>query len=117
MIRRNRSRKIHEQRSRLGRRAFWAAFLVVAVYLLVPMVLGDMGIVQYLKMRRTYDSLQQEIRHLTEQNEAIENEVRALRSDPVEIERLARARLGLVRPGEVVYQFETDRSEEPVKNP
>jgi cell division protein FtsB len=57
-------------------------------------------------MRRAYEEIQQDIQNLSKENEKIETRIRALRSDPETIERIARERLGLVRPGEVIYQFE-----------
>lgn len=90
---------------------------MVGLYLLVPLIVGDMGLVKYFKMRKTYHHLQQEIQQLSEDNQKIEEEIRALRSDPVKIEQLARARLGLVRPGEVVYQFEPAASADSPKKP
>lgn len=109
MIRRNRKKAAQEARHQLLRRVLWAIGLVVAIYLLLPIILGDMGLVQYLKMRKTHHLLQQEIQQLSDQNRDIEKEIQTLRSDPVKIESLARERLGLVRPDEVVYQFESDR--------
>lgn len=88
--------------------------MLVGLYLLVPLIVGDMGLVKYFKMRNTYHQLQQEIQQLSEENQKIEKEIRALRSDPVKIEQFARERLGMVRPGEVVYQFEpADRPRKP----
>jgi len=90
---------------------------MVGLYLLVPLIVGDMGLVKYFKMRKTYHRLQEEIQQLSDANQKIEDEVRALRSDPVKIEQLARARLGLVRPGEVVYQFEPAPSADTPQKP
>jgi cell division protein FtsB len=90
---------------------------MIGLYLLVPLIVGDMGLVKYFKMRKTYHRLQEEIQHLSDENQKIEGEVRALRSDPVRIEQLARARLGLVRPGEVVYQFEPAASADSPQKP
>jgi len=90
---------------------------MVGLYLLVPLIVGDMGLVKYFKMRKTDHQLQLEIQQLSDENLKIEEEVRALRSDPVKIEQLARERLGLVRPGEVVYQFEPAAPSDRPQNP
>ncbi len=91
------------------RRALWTIALIVALYLLVPMFLGETGMVQYFRMRQTYHRLDQEVAELDRHNDELGDEVRAMRSDPLTIERVARERLGLVRPGEMVYQFEPPR--------
>jgi len=49
--------------------------------------------------------------HLFEQqatNRATREMIRKLESDPVLIERIARERLGLVRPGEIIYFAQPD---------
>ena len=106
MARWNRSRETVERHRKLHRRIVWGVGAVVSFYLLVPLIVGDMGLVKYFEMRRTHHQLQQEIQRVSDENKEIEDEIHALRSDPVKIEQLARERLGLVRPGETVYQFE-----------
>lgn len=106
MARWNRSKETVERNQKVRRRIAWGVGLLVSFYLLVPLIVGDMGIVKYFKMRRTHHQLQQEIQQLSDENQKIQDEIHSLRSDPAKIEQLARERLGLVRPGEVVYQFQ-----------
>jgi len=105
MARGNRSKETVERNQKLRRRFAWGIAAIVLFYLLVPLIVGDMGLVKYFRMRQTQHRLQEEIQQLSEENKKIEGDIQALRSDPARIERLARERLGLVRPGEVVYQF------------
>jgi cell division protein FtsB len=49
-------------------------------------------------MRRGNESLAHEVRRL-------DAEVRQLRSEPAAMERIARDELGMVREGEIVFQF------------
>lgn len=106
MTRWNRRRKTVEKHQKIRRKILWGIGILVGLYLIVPLVVGDMGLVKYFTMRHAYHRLRLEIQQLSEDNKKIEEEIHALRSDPVKIEKLARKRLGLVRPGEVVYQFE-----------
>jgi len=117
MARWNRSKQTVELNQKLRRSFLWGVGVLVGLYLLVPLIIGDMGLVKYFKMRKTYHRLQEEIQQLSDENQKIEDEVRALRADPVKIEQLARARLGLVRPGEVVYQFEPGPSADSPQKP
>ncbi len=118
MARWNRSKETVERHRKLRCRIVWGVGAVVSFYLLVPLIVGDMGLVNYFKMRQTHHRLQLEIQRLSEENKKIEAEVHALRSDPAKIEQLARERLGLVRPGEVVYQFQpSPRTESPFAPP
>jgi len=49
--------------------------------------------------RAAVDSLRVEI-------DSLEAEVRLLRSSPAEVERIARERYGMIRPGEIMFQVE-----------
>ncbi|MBI3811134.1 MAG: septum formation initiator family protein [Nitrospirae bacterium] len=106
MARWNRSKESADRHQKLRRRIAWGVGLLVSFYLLVPLLVGDMGIVKYFELRRTHHQLQQEIQQLSDENQKIQDEIHALWSDPAKIEQLAREKLGLVRPGEVVYQFQ-----------
>jgi len=118
MARGNRSKETVERYRKLRRRFAWGIGAVVLFYLLVPLIVGDMGLVKYFKMRQTQHQLQEEIQQLSEENKKIEGDIHALRSDPARIEQVARERLGLVRPGEVVYQFQAPpRKETPPPAP
>jgi len=106
MARLNRSKESVRRTERVRRRVFWGIGILLALYVLIPLLVGDMGVVKYFKMRRDYERFRQDIQHLSKENEKIQGRIRALRSDPETIEQIARDRLGLVRPGEIVYQFE-----------
>lgn len=90
----------------LVRRGLTVLGILIGAYLIFPIIFGEMGLITYLKMRRTYSALSIEISILSDQNSKIEQEIQGLRSDPLVIEKLARGRLGLVRPGETVFRFE-----------
>lgn len=79
--------------------------VLLAVYLLVSFVLGEMGLVKYYRMKSQYNSLADEIAGLKQDNAKLSREVHALRTDPACIERIARDKLGLARPGEIVYYY------------
>jgi len=106
MARLNRSKESIHRTERVRRRIYWGIGILAGLYLLVPLIVGDMGVVKYFTLRRTYDRLQQDIQQLTQENQKIETKIHALRSDPDTIEQIARDRLGFVRPGEIIYQFE-----------
>jgi cell division protein FtsB len=69
------------------------------------LIMGDMGIVKYSRMRAQERSLRAEIAHLKQDNLRLLQEVRALKHDPAYLERLARDKIGLARPGEIVYYY------------
>ena len=51
------------------------------------------------------DSLKNNISKLKKENEKLNTEVYALKNDSSYIEKIAREDLGLVKPGEVVFEF------------
>jgi cell division protein FtsL len=80
-----------------------AAILLLA--LVVASVVGNRGLVRVYQMHQTKAALEREIAQLTASNAALAEEVRGLRTDPGRIEAIAREELGLVKPGELVYEF------------
>jgi len=68
-------------------------------------VVGNRGLVRLYQMHQTKAALIREIEQLAATNAALTEEVRALRTDPSRVEAIAREELGLVKPGEIVYEF------------
>jgi cell division protein FtsB len=57
----------------------------------------------YQQKRRESRELDRQIKSLQQQNGGMEQEIKALKTDPKTIEKEARERLRYARPGEVVY--------------
>jgi cell division protein FtsB len=66
-------------------------------------VFGANGLMVYEQKRRESRELDRQIKALQQQNGGMEQEIKALKSDPKTIEKEARERLRYARPGEVVY--------------
>jgi cell division protein FtsB len=77
---------------------------VLGLVLLLSLV-GDRGLLQLYRMARVKAHLEQEVEVLERGNALLRQEVEALRHHSSRSEEIARQDLGLVRPGEVVYQF------------
>ncbi|MFB6263294.1 MAG: septum formation initiator family protein [Bradymonadaceae bacterium] len=60
------------------------------------------------RLRERYRTIREKNRRLAESNEELRREIHALREDPRAVERRARHRNGLVRPGEIVFTFPED---------
>lgn len=92
-------------------RTVWKRRLIVIGAVLViiaglgKFIVGEMGVVKYYRMSAHARTLRSEIDHLRSDNTRLSREVAALKSDPAFIERLARDKIGLARPGEVVYYY------------
>jgi cell division protein FtsB len=91
-------------------RSFWtryARYILALGLFLIAMhdVFGSHGL---LAMRRTQTQVKQlrgEIDRLNQENGDLGKQVRALRTDPKAIERIARDELGLARPGEMIFKL------------
>jgi cell division protein FtsB len=96
---------------RWSARAFRSKRLIVAAGVIVlalglwKLVVGEMGVVKYYRMSAHASDLRGEIGRLRMDNARLSKEVAALKSDPAYIERMARDKIGLARPGEVVYYY------------
>ncbi len=64
-----------------------------------------MGVVKYCRMRAQRTALAEEIGKLKQDNVRLRKEVSSLKNDSDYLERVARDKLGLARPGEIVYYY------------
>jgi cell division protein FtsB len=88
----------YEQRRRFATVA--AAVLAVAVGYHV--VFGQNGLTAYEQKKADALALSDQLRMLTDENEALKGHVERLQSDPAAIEHQAREELHYTRPGEVI---------------
>jgi cell division protein FtsB len=83
-----------------------AAAVVAFVLAYVPYhIYARSGLARTLALRRDVTALRTRNRELAAENERLAREAAALRDDPLAIERVARAELGWVRPGELVVDL------------
>ncbi|HYB72276.1 MAG TPA: septum formation initiator family protein [Candidatus Sulfotelmatobacter sp.] len=77
----------------------------MVILLAILSAVGDRGVVRLYRLARARAEITREIARLREVNGQLSEEVRALREDPSGVEGIARDELGLVRPGDIVYDF------------
>ena len=79
---------------------------VVLVVLAVSFaVYGGQGLTRVWTLKQDVESLEREVGALRVETAQLTDEVNRLRTDPDVIERIAREKLGLVRPGERIYKL------------
>lgn len=78
---------------------------LVSLYLFSTFIFGDMGFVKYYRMKAQYTTITTEIAKLKQDNARLKKDVYLLRNDGAYLEKIARDKLGLARPGEIVYYY------------
>ena len=73
-------------------------------------LIGDKGVLHLRELKQQEVNLKQEIEGLKKKHLEWADKVRSLKSNKTYIETLAREKLGLVRPEELVIQFEYDET-------
>jgi hypothetical protein len=66
---------------------------------------GDGGFFEVYQFNRHLQQVEKRIEALEVENERLREQVSGLRSDPYQIEKLAREDLGLVRPDEIIFEI------------
>jgi cell division protein FtsL len=87
----------------LGRNATW--FLAAAfTLLLLQDVFGTHGVLAMRRAQKEAESVEKEIDQINQENQQLQDRVKALKTDPQAIERIAREEMGLARPGEYIFK-------------
>jgi cell division protein FtsB len=79
--------------------------LLVAIVSVPLLVLDDRGLPRYRALRDEREEVLRQNEALRHEVRTLAREVEALRVDPASMERIARDDLGMVRPGEILFQF------------
>ena len=82
--------------------SYFLVSLVFSALLFALFFVGDRGFLQARRQRVELRAAQDEVARIDAENRKLETEVAALKNDPRAIEKVAREKLQLVRPGDVV---------------
>ncbi len=74
--------------------------------MLVFAIFGSRGLIQFYKLKEERNRIQMSNARLQEENRRLAVQIGRLRNNKEEVEKVAREELGLVKKGEIVYQFE-----------
>ena len=100
---------------RSRRKLATAAVCLVATVVAYHAVFGANGMVVYEKKKAEYRQLERNNSVMQQENERLQKQIQALKSDPATIEKEAREQLRYTRPGEMVYILpEQNRTAAPV---
>ena len=93
---------------RFARTAAWLlpfALLVMAIVAVPVRILDEQGLPRYRALRQELSEVKAGNERLRREVADLTREVAGLRGEPDTIERIARDELGMVREGEIVFQF------------
>lgn len=82
----------------------WFLALGLALLLLQD-VFGTHGLLAMRRAQREAARVQLEINQINRENRQLQENVKALKTDPATIERIAREEMGLARPGEYIFKI------------
>lgn len=77
----------------------------IAGFVLLTLVLGNYGFFQIMRLERQKAELKQEIERLKSEHEELMRSKEMLKNDLAYIEKIAREKYRMVKPGETVYQI------------
>ncbi len=84
--------------------------LLILISLLILGILtffGEKGILHLLRLQKELVRIKEKNMKLEDQNQKLREEVKRLQTDKRYIEEVARKELGMVKEGEIIYQFDT----------
>lgn len=83
-------------------------FIMAAVgtaFLALLTLFGQQGVLEVYALKRKIKVTSEEVNLYERQNRELRELIKNLKQDPYTIEQIAREELGLVKPGETVYEF------------
>jgi cell division protein FtsB len=90
--------------------------LVFSVILGLLTFFGDKGVLNLLRLQKELGRIKEDNRKFEEENQKLREEVRRLQNEKRYIEEIARKELGMVKEGEIIYQFAPPKNDkEPSK--
>jgi cell division protein FtsB len=92
---------------RKKRRLIFLTFVFLSfVYLILSLVLGDMGLLHYRELDRKRHALENEISRLDAENTRTRAEIRSIKEDPYIREKYAREEYKLAQPGDIIIEYD-----------
>ena len=89
---------------------------LLCITLLIIFIFGDHGLLQLYKLKRDRAKVQAQIAQLRKEKEGVMVEKNRLENDIQYLEKLARERYRMVKPGEKVYKVIPEKKDGHIKN-
>ena len=98
------SRALRERLAETQKKLIRGVLFLIAITLLVVFVFGDHGLFQLYKLKKERAEIQKHISQLRENREVLISEKNRLENDLEYIEKLAREKYRMAKPGEKVFK-------------
>ena len=86
-------------------KGIWLFLAVFAGGMALVSLIGDQGLIAYWELRSEAERLRVDVAQMESRKSDLVRVIKSLHDDPDYIEQIARQKLGLVRPGELVLQI------------
>jgi len=90
----------------MKKRRFLILFLSFLLILGLLTFFGEKGILHLFRIQKELARIQEANKKMEEENQKLKEEVRRLQQEKRYIEEIARRELGMVKKGEIIYQFD-----------
>ncbi len=99
--------------SRTDQRRFTLFVMVIVAVTIGLLLFSPFGIKRALETRRQLQEVKEENSRLMERNEALKKEITRLERDSAYLEKVAREKHGLVKKGEIIFEFKDNKRVKP----
>jgi cell division protein FtsB len=108
--------KLQETKSFFMRNARY--FIALAFFvLLLQDIFGTHGLLAMHRTKNKIEQVQSENQKLNQENQGLSQHIQQLKTDPSAIEKIARDRMGLARPGELIFRMPDLKQNEQATQP
>ena len=114
--RKPKSRRAQQQVAATQKQFIRGIIFLLCITLLIIFVFGDHGLLQLYKLNRERAKVQAQIAQLRKERERVMVEKNRLENDIQYLEKLARERYRMVKPGEKVYKVIPEKKDDHIKN-
>jgi cell division protein FtsB len=82
----------------------------IILFILFFTLFGERGLLRIHHLKREKEEIQERLEQIKTENDKLKREIEALKTDRRYLESIARKDFGLVRPNEIIYQFQNRTS-------
>ena len=109
-------RRVQQQVAATQKQFIRGIIFLLCITLLIIFIFGDHGLLQLYKLKRDRAKIQTQIAQLRKERERVMVEKNQLENDIQYLEKLARERYRMVKPGEKVYKVIPEKKDGHIKN-